>query len=99
MKQSKKSNIAKTFAALGNEKRLGILELLLNKLPASLTFGEVQKAIQIPPSTLSHHLQEMEQAKILIRKTSGTSTSLHLDLNYLQSVLNSLMEQCCKKPD
>ncbi|MCF6326335.1 MAG: winged helix-turn-helix domain-containing protein, partial [Devosiaceae bacterium] len=95
MKQSNKSNIAKTFAALGNEKRLGILEFLLNKLPVALTFGEVQKATKIPPSTLSHHLQEMEQAKILIREPSGTSTSLHLDLNYLQSVLNSLMEQCC----
>lgn len=95
MRRPGKSKFAKTFAALGHEKRLGILELLLKKLPTAPTFGEVQVSTKIPPSTLAHHLAEMEQANILVRKTNGTSTSLHLDLNYLQSILSSLMDQCC----
>ena len=90
------TEIAHTFAALGHPKRMKILELLLATLPNHTTFGEVQKHTEIPASTLTHHLREMENGNIVIRKPDGASTRLTLNLNYLQSILAELMSKCCK---
>ncbi len=96
MKQLSHIEIANTFAALGHPKRMKILELLLKNLPDNLTFGEVQKQTEIPASTLTHHLREMENGNIVIRQPHGAATRLTLNLNYLQDILSGLMSKCCK---
>lgn len=90
------TEIANTFAALGHPKRMKILELMLEKLPDNLTFGEVQKQTIIPASTLTHHLREMEIGNIICRQPHGTATRISLNLNYLQGILSGLMGKCCK---
>ena len=45
------------FAALGAEPRLEILRLLLSAHPTGMIAGEVQDELEIPASTLSHHLR------------------------------------------
>jgi DNA-binding transcriptional ArsR family regulator len=47
------------FAALGTEVRLQILRLLLSAHPDGMVVGEIQSELDIPPSTLSHHLERL----------------------------------------
>jgi len=62
--QTKKSaeQIAKyadMFSAMGTEARLRIIQLLLSAHPEGLVVGEIQEELDIPNSTLSHHLDKL----------------------------------------
>jgi Helix-turn-helix domain len=49
---------ADRFSAMGTEPRLRIMQLLLSAHPEGLVVGDVQRALEIPDSTLSHHLDK-----------------------------------------
>jgi ATP-dependent Clp protease ATP-binding subunit ClpC len=57
MRQS--ARYADIFAALGSEPRLDIMRLLFAAYPNGMTVGELQAQLQIPNSTLSHHLEKL----------------------------------------
>lgn len=99
MKNNFTIETAQTFAALSHPKRLEILQILISALPQQVTFGEVQKTTHIPASTLSHHIKEMENGKIISRKTKGSATELLLNLNHLTNILTNLVSTCCQKGD
>ena len=56
MKQEKVVRYADMFAAMGAEPRLQIMRSLLSAHPEGLVVGEIQAELDIPASTLSHHL-------------------------------------------
>jgi DNA-binding transcriptional ArsR family regulator len=57
--------IAEIFAALGQVSRLQIVRLLLSAYPQGLPAGEIQKELEIPASTLSHHLDKLRQVGLV----------------------------------
>src|SRR5437764_4946090 len=63
---------ADRFAALGAEPRLAILRLLLSAHPTGMIAGEVQEELEIPASTLSHHLEKLKQVGLLDVRRVGT---------------------------
>jgi len=50
---------ADMFSAMGTEARLRIMQLLLSAHPDGLVVGEIQDELDIPNSTLSHHLEKL----------------------------------------
>jgi len=96
MNNKNNEKTADTFFALGHVKRVCILEALLKQLPRNMTFGELQKSTRIAPSTLSHHLREMENGNVILQKPEGVSTKVELNLSHLQKILADLMSKCCK---
>src|SRR5262249_47598283 len=59
------SRSADRFSALGAEPRLRIVRLLLSAHPTGMVAGEVQEELEIPASTLSHHLEKLKQAGLV----------------------------------
>ena len=55
---------ADMFSAMGTEPRLRIMQLLLSAHPKGLVVGDIQEQVDIPKSTLSHHLEKL-RPKIL----------------------------------
>ncbi len=51
---------ADMFSAMGTEPRLRIMQLLLSAHPEGLVVGEIQEELEIPSSTLSHHLDKLK---------------------------------------
>jgi DNA-binding transcriptional ArsR family regulator len=100
--QSKRSTekIAKyadMFTAMGTEPRLRIMQLLLSAHPNGLVVGEIQEELDIPNSTLSHHLDKLK-AEDLVR-VERESTFLHYTANTeaLQELLQFLYAECCTR--
>ena len=100
--QSKKSieqvaKYADMFSAIGTEPRLRIMQLLLSAHPDGLVVGEVQEELDIPNSTLSHHLDKLK-AEDLVR-VERESTFLHYTANTeaLQELLQFLYAECCTR--
>lgn len=89
------NQLAQVFAALGHSRRINVFEHLLRHAATGMNFGKLQEVTKMPPSTLTHHLREMERSGVLIREVTGRSTNLKLDLNTLQHALNHLIGQCC----
>src|SRR5437868_13010133 len=100
--QSKKSieQIAKyadMFSAMGTEPRLRIMQLLLSAHPEGLVVGELQEELDIPNSTLSHHLDKLKSKGLV--KVSRESTFLRYIANteVLQELLRFLYSECCTR--
>src|ERR1035438_3952627 len=81
---------ADMFSAMGTEPRLRIMQLLLSAHPDGLVVGEIQAELDIPNSTLSHHLDKLKnEGLVLVRRDS---TFLHYTANTeaLQELLQFL---------
>jgi len=87
--------LAKCLAELGNITRLKIFKLLVKAGDKGLTVGLIQDKLQVPGSTLSHHITKLVSADLLRQEREGRT--LHCIANYeiLDSVVNELKNQCC----
>ncbi len=59
-------------SVLGNIARLEILQLLHQSRTRGLIVGEIQKAVGMPGSTLSHHLERLKESGLVRIRRQGT---------------------------
>jgi ArsR family transcriptional regulator, arsenate/arsenite/antimonite-responsive transcriptional repressor len=88
---------ADMFSAMGTEPRLRIMQLLLSAHPEGLVVGEIQEELEIPNSTLSHHLDKLRNEGLV--QVRRESTFLHYTANTgaLQELLQFLYAECCTR--
>ena len=86
---------ADVFAALGTDARLRIIRVLLAAHPQGLFAGEIQTALGIPASTLSHHLDKLKHERLVRVRRSGTFLRYTADTDTLREVVTFLYSQCC----
>jgi ArsR family transcriptional regulator, arsenate/arsenite/antimonite-responsive transcriptional repressor len=88
---------ADMFSAMGTEARLRIMQLLLKAHPDGLVVGEIQHELEIPNSTLSHHLDKLRNEDLV--RVSRESTFLRYTANTeaLQEILQFLYAECCTR--
>src|ERR1700747_1666188 len=85
------------FAALGAESRLAILRLLLSAHPTGMIAGEVQQELEIPASTLSHHLEKLKQVGLVNVRRGGPFLLYSRNTKSPRKVLGFLYEECCTR--
>jgi DNA-binding transcriptional ArsR family regulator len=88
---------ADMFAAMGAEPRLRIMQLLLTAHPQGLVVGDIQDELQIPSSTLSHHLDKLRNEELVRVRREGTFLWYSANLEALQEVINFLYAECCTR--
>jgi len=100
--QSKKASeqvvkFADMFSAMGTEARLRIMQLLLSAHPEGLVVGEIQEELDIPNSTLSHHLDKLRMEDLVNVKRESTFLRYTANVDALQEVLRFLYAECCTR--
>jgi ArsR family transcriptional regulator len=88
---------ADMFSAMGTESRLRIMQLLLSAHPDGLVVGEIQEELDIPSSTLSHHLDKLKAEDLVRVEREGTFLRYIADTNTLQGLLQFLYAECCTR--
>jgi len=88
---------ADMFAAMGTEARLRIMQLLLSAHPQGLVVGEIQEELDIPNSTLSHHLDKLRNEGLVQVRREGTFLHYTANTGALQEVLRFLYAECCTR--
>lgn len=88
---------AARFGALGHEVRLEIVRLLLAAHPTGRVAGEIQQELNIPPSTLSHHLDALHQEKLIEQHREGRFLRYRADTEGLREILDFLYAECCTR--
>jgi DNA-binding transcriptional ArsR family regulator len=88
---------ADMFSAMGTEPRLRIMQLLLTAHPEGLVVGDIQNELEIPNSTLSHHLDKLKNEGLVAVQREGTFLRYTADTEALQELLQFLYAECCTR--
>ncbi len=86
---------AERFAALGQEVRLELVRRLLRAHPGGMVAGELQRAVDIPASTLSHHLDALERTGLIEQEREGRFLRYRASEGALRDLLAFMLEECC----
>ena len=88
---------ADMFSALGTEARLQIVRLLLSAHPEGLIVGDIQEELEIPNSTLSHHLEKLKNEGLVNVQRESTFLRYTANTEGLQELLRFLYAECCTR--
>lgn len=91
------TQLASLFAALGHPSRVALLRHLLPLGPSGVAFGNLGQALNMAPSTLTHHLREMEAAGVIIRRVEGRRSVILLNLGPLALAIAEMTALCCSQ--
>ena len=88
---------ADMFSAMGTEPRLRIMQLLLSAHPEGLVVGDIQQELDIPNSTLSHHLDKLKSEDLVRVRRESTFLRYTANTEALQELLQFLYAECCTR--
>ncbi len=88
---------ADMFSAMGTEPRLRIMRLLLSAHPEGLVVGEIQDELDIPGSTLSHHLDKLKNEGLVRVERKSTFLRYTANTEALREILQFLYAECCTR--
>ena len=88
---------ADMLAAMGTEPRLRIMRLLLSAHPDGVVVGDIQSELDIPASTLSHHLEKLKNEDLVAVRREGTYLWYRANTEALQELLGFLYAECCTR--
>jgi DNA-binding transcriptional ArsR family regulator len=91
------ARFADMLSAMGTEPRLRIVRLLLSAHPAGMVVGDIGNELQIPGSTLSHHLEKLKIEGLLKVRREGTFLWYSANTQALQDLLAFLYAECCTR--
>lgn len=88
---------ADMFSAMGTEPRLRIMRLLLATHPNGMIAGDIGAELDIPPSTLSHHLDKLKNEDLVNVRRESTYLWYSANTEALQDLLGFLYAECCTR--
>lgn len=87
--------VAQTFAALGAPVRLDILRALVRAGPEGQPVGRLKDHLDLPASTLSHHLKAMIAAGVISQRREGRVLRCFASYDMISGLAGFLLRECC----
>jgi DNA-binding transcriptional ArsR family regulator len=88
---------ADMLSAMGTEPRLRIVRLLLAAHPDGMVVNEIGEELEIPSSTLSHHLDKLKNEDLVAVQREGTFLRYTANTAALEELLGFLYAECCTR--
>jgi DNA-binding transcriptional ArsR family regulator len=76
---------------------LRIVRLLLAAHPEGMVVGDIQSELEIPSSTLSHHLEKLKNEDLVSVRREGTFLRCVANIETLRELLDFLYAECCTR--
>ncbi len=86
---------AKQLEALGSPTRLAIYRELIQAGHQGRPVGEIRVKLDIPASTLSHHIAKLVQAGLLTQDRVSRSLVCRADFTNMDALMIFLLHNCC----
>ena len=90
------SSAVAALGALAQANRLEVFRLLVQAGPDGLPAGEIGERLGIAPATLSFHLAQLRQARLLGMRREGRSLIYSADYDGMNALMAFLTENCCR---
>lgn len=87
---------AKRLAELGHPTRLTLFRHLVHCGIYGCSVGEIQRILDIPASTLSHHIARLVSAGLVKQQRNGRTLHCIPKLDALNETMTFLTEECCQ---
>ncbi|MBS0576419.1 MAG: helix-turn-helix transcriptional regulator [Proteobacteria bacterium] len=81
--------------ALGQEHRLAAFRALVEAGPGGLSVGELRDQLDIPPATLTAHLNILRGAGLVLDQRQGRVIRVRADFERMNGLVGYLTENCC----
>ena len=85
---------AKRLAELGHTTRLCIFRQLVKAGDKGLPVGHIQKKLDVPSSTLSHHLSRLKSVGLISQTRQGAVLICRADLEVMDEVACYIRAEC-----
>ncbi len=82
--------------ALAQEHRLAAFRLLVEAGPPGMAAGEIARALNVAPATLSFHLNQLAQAGLVGSRRDGRSIIYAANFAAMEDLVGFLTENCCR---
>lgn len=86
---------AAQLEALGNATRLALYRALVRAGGNGLPVGKLQQKLDIPSSTLSHHLKKLIEVDLVTQERQATTLICRANYTSMSGLLGFLAEECC----
>lgn len=83
------------LSQMGNVTRLKIIRLLVRAGGEGLTVGDIQQKLDVPGSTLSHHLSHLKNVGLIQQNREATVLRCSVHFDKIQQIVQFLTEECC----
>ncbi|MCR9266691.1 MAG: metalloregulator ArsR/SmtB family transcription factor [Alphaproteobacteria bacterium] len=83
------------FAALSHPVRLALFRTLCDQAPERASAGELAQGFDIPPSTMTGHLQTLERAGLIKAERRSRFMLYSLNAEGTRRLARFLLEDCC----
>ncbi|WP_424985136.1 ArsR/SmtB family transcription factor [Microbulbifer sp. S227A] len=89
------TSVVRALAALGHDARLAIFRLLVRAGHDGLNVGEIGQELDMPASTLAHHLRSLVEAGLVVQERKGRQIVNRVDYDAMQRTVTFLTAECC----
>ena len=86
---------AKKLAELGHATRLAIFRYLVKGGRQGVPVGEIQSALNVPGSTLSHHITRLVSVGLVVQRREGRTLYCIPQYDELDGLISFLQNECC----
>jgi DNA-binding transcriptional ArsR family regulator len=93
--QQREQAAADALAALGNRTRLRIFKLLVRAGPSGANVGAIQRMLNVPATTLAHHLGTLTSAGLVGQERRGREVICTANYKAVADVLDYVKGECC----
>jgi DNA-binding transcriptional ArsR family regulator len=83
------------LGALAHETRLAVYRLLVQRGPDGLSAGTIAQALELSPSSLTFHLQQLTHAGLITQRRLGRQLIYAADFAVMKALMGYLTENCC----
>ena len=84
-----------SLTALGQETRLAAFRRLVQAGPDGLSVGELRERLDVPPATLTAHLNILRAAGLVQDEREGRVIRVRANYSHMDALLAYLTENCC----
>lgn len=91
----KVDSASKKLAELGHQTRLEIFRYLIRGGRQGIPVGEIQSALDVPASTLSHHINRLVSVGLVVQRREGRVLYCVPQYEILEKLIDFLQEECC----
>ncbi|HEY1180954.1 MAG TPA: metalloregulator ArsR/SmtB family transcription factor [Rhodocyclaceae bacterium] len=88
-------NVVQALRAIAHDHRLAAYRALVQAGPDGMAVGELRDQLDLPPATLTAHLNQLRAAGLVTDQREGRVIRIRADYDRMSALIGFLTENCC----
>lgn len=89
------SNAVNAFIALGQDSRLNVFRLIVQRGDIGTTPSQIKELLGIPAATLSFHIKQLLNAELIVMERQSRNLIYRPNQHTVDNLMSFLMQNCC----